>query len=179
MECETARNVMMEYLDGKPVDRGALEAHLSRCAECREAWERLARVEQLLREAPTVSAPMGFVGRTLAHLDRKRRIRRAVLGGLVLTTVAVGGGILGLGATVWGLSDLFEALGPLLRATLTLAPRLADVARTLLRSLCLTADALTAWLLLLAGCGLVAAIGANWIWWWVVRRVQAATISHP
>ncbi|HHS98546.1 MAG TPA: hypothetical protein ENK08_11775 [Chloroflexi bacterium] len=179
MKCEQARSLMMAYLDGEPVDQEALADHIARCPECREAWERLRAVERLLREAPVASAPTGFAGRVLARVDRRRRVRRTVLGSLTLIIATAAGGILGLGAAVWSLSGLFQFLDLLLRAAPTLIPRLADVAGTLLRSLCLTVDALTAWLLLLAICGLVAAVAANWVWWRVVRRVQAAATAHP
>ncbi len=176
MKCEEARTKMMAVLDGEPVDQAALDAHLARCADCREAWERLAAAERLLRGIPRLQAPAGFVGRTLARIDRKRRIRRAMLGGLALAAVAASGLALGVGTVVWDLSDLVKTLSPLLRAGLALAPRLADLAHTLIRSLYLTADALAAWFLLLAGCGLIATIGANWVWWLVVRRLQPTTV---
>ncbi len=178
MGCEEARSAMMDRLDGEPVDEAALEVHLSRCAACRQEWERMAAVERLLRDAPMVPAPAGFVGRTLARIDRKRRIRRAVFGGLALAAAVVGGTFLALGPAVWGLSGLFDILGPLVRAGPVLLFRLADAAGAVLRSLCVTVDALTAWLLLLAVCGLATAVGANWIWWRIVRRLQPAA-SHP
>lgn len=178
MECEETRSAMMDRLDGEATDEAAMEAHLSRCAACRQAWKRMTALERLLQDTPIVPAPAGFVGRTLARIDRKRRIRRAALGGLALAAAVVGGTSLALGLTVWDLSGLFDVLGPLVRAGPVLLPRLADAAGALLRSLCVTVGALTTWLPLLAACGLITAVGANWIWWRIVRRLQP-TASHP
>jgi hypothetical protein len=64
------------YLDGEldPAGREQADAHLAGCAECRAELDGLHHVRTLLREAPPVAPPEGFIERVV----RERRRRRFV-----------------------------------------------------------------------------------------------------
>ena len=176
MECERALEWMMQTLDGEPDPAGqaALEDHLSRCTDCRVEWERLQALEQLLRQDPMVQPPAGFAGRVMAHLDRRRRVRRVALGGLALglgTVVAVG---LLIGPSLALLPSLPSELAALFEAGKVLLPCLGEAALTFLNSLWVTASALIVPAVPLALCGLILALTANLVWLGLIRRLQRA-----
>jgi len=174
MNCEQAWEWMMARMDGEAAEQTALEAHLPHCAACRETWERLQVVDRLLRGAPMTTPPLGFAGRTLARLDRRRRARRTLTEGLLLAAAAVVAAALTVAPTAWALPNLVETVRPLLWTGVPVITRLMEAAWTLLRSICLTADALTPRLLPLALAGLLAAALANLLWLRIVWRIQPA-----
>ena len=67
--CAEVRERLSDWIDQAlaPADRERLEAHLAGCPACREEADRLQRTVLLLRQAPPVRAPAGFVDRVLAR----------------------------------------------------------------------------------------------------------------
>jgi anti-sigma factor RsiW len=60
--CTKIENKLMEYLDGraKPVERRAVENHLSVCAECRTRAEEFRMISEVLDELPVFSPSPAF-----------------------------------------------------------------------------------------------------------------------
>lgn len=173
MSCEEALERMMMALDGdlSAEDEEALAAHLEVCGPCRARWERLQAAEALLRSAPLVSPPPGFVGRVMARVDRRRARQRAFFGGLAL---AMGTALI-----------LLISCLPLLRmlpgwANFTVAfasyggdvllSHLVSAARLLARSLGVLAGAVFIRMLPLALCSLMTALLLAGLWWNLLRR---------
>ena len=50
-------------------DRARIEGHLTACADCRGAWQKLARVMTLVDSAAPVEAPLGFERTAWARLE--------------------------------------------------------------------------------------------------------------
>lgn len=67
MNCDDARELCSALVDEAltPTERAALDAHLAGCADCRRELERLRATVSLLRAAPPLRAPAGFVDRVL------------------------------------------------------------------------------------------------------------------
>jgi len=175
MECDEALEWMAQVLDGglELTEAGAMRDHLSRCEGCHAEWERLQRLERLLRGTPAACAPTGFAGRVMARLDRRRRLRRTVLGGLSLAAGAAVALFLMLAPAFWTLPSLGGELLALSRAADVFVP-LADAAITLLDSLRISAGALALPALPLTLCGLTLALVANLVWLSLVRRLRPA-----
>jgi putative zinc finger protein len=70
MNCQQTRELLSAWVDGDATaaQRGAVEAHLATCAECRRELEHLSRTLTLLRDAEPPRAPAGFVDRVLARV---------------------------------------------------------------------------------------------------------------
>ena len=178
MCCERMSEWMMLALDGElgPTERVALEDHLARCPTCWLEWQRLQALEQVLRAAPLVPAPLGFTGRTLARLDRRRRVGRLALGGLALTAGMTAVVAMSVAPTLRDLPVMAGSLLTLSRAGAVLAVSLLDVARSVLDSLWLSLGALVLPTASLALCGLCMAMLAGLLWLTLVRRLRPATI---
>lgn len=176
MDCQQARERMMCELDSGLQDE-ELHQHLSACSDCRRAWRRLQAVDHLLHQAPTLSAPAGFIGRTMARIDRRRRVRRTLLSATVLAAAAAATAGLAIAPSIWALPPLFDGIEPFLWAGIPLVARLLRAWCLLLRSLWVTADALASFLVAIAAAGLVAALAANALWLRFIRRLQPTT-SH-
>jgi anti-sigma factor RsiW len=176
MGCEGVPEWMAQALDGDlgPKERESLENHLARCERCRVEWERLQAVERLLQGTVMARPSAGFAGRVMAHLDRRRRLGRAFLGGLALaagTAVVVS---LTLAPALWTLPGLTNELLALSCAGDVLIGRLADAAGTMLNSLRLSAEALALPVVSLLLCGLILALVANLMWLSLIRRLRPA-----
>jgi Putative zinc-finger len=67
MTCHDAREQLSALIDDAlgAQERGAVEAHLATCAECRRELERLRGTVALLRAVEPARAPVGFVDRVL------------------------------------------------------------------------------------------------------------------
>ena len=67
MTCHEARELFSALIDEAldAGERGAVEAHLETCAECRRELERFRATVSLLRAVEPARAPAGFVGRVL------------------------------------------------------------------------------------------------------------------
>jgi Putative zinc-finger len=100
MNCERVHELLDLRLDGvlADVEREELVAHLSECDPCRERFESLRQVVDLVREIPPVRAPEGFTDGVLAGLPgrvgKRGRIRTllpaAAAAALVLVFGALG-----------------------------------------------------------------------------------------
>lgn len=68
MTCDDARELFSALVDDalSPEERGALDAHLAACPDCRRELEGFRRTVALVRAASPVRAPAGFVDRVLA-----------------------------------------------------------------------------------------------------------------
>jgi len=174
MKCEQARAWMAQALDGDLTaeDRARLNDHLDRCTACLTEWERLQAVERLLGGAPMVRPPVGFVGRTMARLDRRRRLQRMLLGGAALAFGAAAAASLTLIPTLWSLSDLGDSLIAFASVGDALVARLVGAVGTMLNSLWLTLGALALPAASLALCGFTMAVLANLLWLTLVRRLR-------
>jgi len=66
--CEAARELFSALVDAAltPDERRSLDAHLAGCVECRRELEAFQRTIALVRSAPALRAPAGFVERVLA-----------------------------------------------------------------------------------------------------------------
>src|SRR5262245_29291372 len=84
MTCHDAREQLSALIDDMlgAEERGAVEAHLATCAECRRELERLRDTVALLRALEPARAPVGFVDRVLDAARPEpwpRRLFRALL----------------------------------------------------------------------------------------------------
>ena len=180
MRSEHGLELMMEALDGElpPDGRAELEAHLEQCADCREEWVQLQALEQLLRASPAAHPPVGFAGRIMARVDRRRRYRRALLGGLGLAAGALVAASLVFLPLLWSLPGAPVDLPPLVRTWGMLTARLVDVAGTVLNSLWLTASALALPVAAVSLCALATALVASPLWLALVRRLRPAASAY-
>jgi hypothetical protein len=82
MSCDEAREQLSAWLDDALTreERGALDAHLHACAECRRELARLEHAVSLLRAVEPARAPAGFVDRVVGAARRvpwhRRLLRR-------------------------------------------------------------------------------------------------------
>jgi putative zinc finger protein len=67
MTCDDARDLFSALVDDalSPEERDALDEHLAVCPDCRRELEGFQRTVSLVRAAPPVRAPAGFVDRVL------------------------------------------------------------------------------------------------------------------
>ena len=84
MTCHDAREQLSALIDDAlgAEERGAVEAHLATCADCRRELERLRDTVALLRAVEPARAPTGFVDRVLEAARPapwSRRLVRALL----------------------------------------------------------------------------------------------------
>ncbi len=175
---ETER--MMRALDeGLPPDEiPGLQAHLALCAECRAEWERLQRLERLLRAAPMARPPDGLAGRVVLRLDRRYSRRQRALGGLLFGLGMAAAALLALlpfAGSVWNLAGYLTAL---LSARDVLFGQVAEALSTLFRSLYLSLSLLAPALfpLVLCGISLLLVAGSLWLFW--MRRVALYTVGR-
>jgi hypothetical protein len=68
MTCDQMRELFSALVDEalSPEERVGLDAHLASCADCRRELEGFQQTVALVRSAPPVRAPVGFVDRVLA-----------------------------------------------------------------------------------------------------------------
>jgi hypothetical protein len=84
MNCQDAREQLSALIDDAlgARERGAVEAHLTTCADCLRELERLRGTVALLRAVEPARAPVGFVDRVLERAQLEpwpRRLFRALL----------------------------------------------------------------------------------------------------
>lgn len=81
MRHRTARRLMSLAMDRRiPRDQESrLLEHVERCPRCRETWAAMLRAESLLKGAPLLEPPQGFVLGVLARLPSSRRRPIAVV----------------------------------------------------------------------------------------------------
>jgi predicted anti-sigma-YlaC factor YlaD len=78
MSCQTVRDQFDHRLDGRlsGPERGALEAHLAGCADCRREWDAYANVWQVLGRDGGIEPSFGFAERTLRRLNEPQASAR-------------------------------------------------------------------------------------------------------
>lgn len=89
------------------------EAHLAQCAACRQEWEALTRVEDMLRVAPPLPAMSAeFSVRVVEHVVRRQRLKRLLtfLGGLFVIAFIAGCVLLTIGPAFFSVERLLLAL---------------------------------------------------------------------
>jgi len=167
---------MMQALDGDlgSAQRVGLETHLAGCVSCQAEWDRLQELERLLKRAPTVGPSVGFMGRVLARVDRRRRLRRLALGGLALAGGAAAATFLSIAPAVWTLPGISGDLLTLWRGESLAVTRLVGAVATLLESLRLTTSALVLPAAPLFLCCVVSALMMGLLWLRLVQRLQPA-----
>jgi len=91
MRCEQIGEMMSARLDERltTTEDEALGGHLASCSSCRGEWEALSSVDRFLSAAPVVAAPMDLHVSVLARLERRRRVRQALIGGSALSLGAL------------------------------------------------------------------------------------------
>lgn len=176
MECNKALEWMTMALDGElpEEERRVLKAHLEVCDRCRVQWEQLQAAEEVLRRAPILSPPPGFVGRVMAQVDRRRARRRAFFGSLALAAGTALVLFIGFLPILWRLPGWASFLVALSHSGNVLLSHLLGAARLLLNSLGLLAGALVIRTLPLALCSLMTALLLGGLWWALLRRWQPA-----
>lgn len=101
MNCLEAQHWLQERLDGRPIDRTALDAHLGRCADCAAQHAAAGRLLDGLRLLVPPQPPAGLRDQVVARVlaDQRARRRRVHL----LTTLAVAASLLvaGLAGYYW------------------------------------------------------------------------------
>lgn len=106
MQCSEASKLMSLALDGllDSAAQSTLDEHLSSCLRCKEDWESLRALSQLLQAAPMAQPAPGFAGR-VARRVAKRKARREVrrrglllLGSLTLLSLLTLPPLVGLGS---------------------------------------------------------------------------------
>lgn len=71
MDCDQARPMLSDYLEGSPVRRAELEAHLAGCVACAAELAALRRVDDLLAAAPWAEPPSGLWEGVEARLEER------------------------------------------------------------------------------------------------------------
>jgi predicted anti-sigma-YlaC factor YlaD len=87
--CDQYREALSAELDGEPhgVPEDALSAHLSACSDCREWFDRAARVTRLVRLAPATAIPdlaPGVLAALPTSSPGRRRLFAGARGALVV-----------------------------------------------------------------------------------------------
>jgi predicted anti-sigma-YlaC factor YlaD len=174
MRCEQIGEMMSARLDERltTIEDQALGGHLVLCSSCRGEWEALSAVDRFLSAAPVVAAPMDLHVRVLARLERRKRVRQALIGGsalslgtlllALLTFSPVVGWLVGAGS----LLPMWRAGGP--QAIGQVVSWLATAARTgavLLRAFALPIVGVAACIVVLAGI-------LNGLWIGALYRLQ-------
>ena len=94
-ECETMQPLMSGYLDGElnADDRAALEAHLARCASCREEFERMKQLvsaaSELRAEPPPEEVWDTFLDGVYNRIERRTGWVVLVIGIVVLAGLGI------------------------------------------------------------------------------------------
>jgi anti-sigma factor RsiW len=180
MTIEHVLEWMMQSLDGEldPVHQTEMEDHLAQCDSCQAEWARLQALEKLLREAPTLQPSVGFTGRVMSGLDRRRRVRRVAVGGFALAMAGMAVAILTLIPTFVAMPSMAERLVSFSETTGLLMTGLANGIGTILSSLWLTFQVLARPALPTALCGLLLAVAANLLWLGLMRRLTPVKVNH-
>lgn len=96
MNCDEARRLMHEVLDGEELPREQLGGHLSGCAACRAEFEALQAIQAAVERAVSCAAPSQALERaTHGALQALRYERAPAHGGRRWLAVAVAAGVLG------------------------------------------------------------------------------------
>ena len=110
MNCEQARRVMQDVLDGTQADHAELDAHCAECPQCRAEWRQLQAIDSAVRAGVRCDVPVECRDRVMAdalrrielrqgHAARGTRWPRRVATAALLIAIFVGG--IYAGRTVW------------------------------------------------------------------------------
>ncbi len=66
MNCEQARRVMQDILDGTQVDNAELDAHCAQCPQCRAEWRQLQAIDSAVRADTQCDVPVASRDRVMA-----------------------------------------------------------------------------------------------------------------
>lgn len=120
MQCDRARNLMSDVLDGRPSPE--LERHVASCSSCSHELRSLQAVDLWLRTQPQVEPPPHFASRAMSYIDRRLRVvprwQRTMLqvGAIASGTLLVAIGVVAVlhgGRTVFAWLPDFDAAGAL------------------------------------------------------------------
>jgi hypothetical protein len=168
--------MVSEWLDGQldAAEYGVLEGHVAGCHRCQADLEAFQSLDRLFASAPLMPAPADLRVRTMARLNRRGEVRRAVVGGLALALSATALGLLLLAPLLincFGFQDLWPVIsrgGPqTLQRILTLLSALGRATVAMIRNLAAPLVWMTAY-------GLVLALLLNTLWLRILRKVQTA-----
>lgn len=115
MECDVARRLMLEKLDGVlPDDQvGPLEEHLSACPDCRDELPLLVALDRVLSQSAVASAPLKLEASVAREIGRQTARRKRVESAWMAAGASVAAG-----AVTFGLSLAFDlgAVGTRIRS---------------------------------------------------------------
>ncbi len=132
MRCSKARKLLSPYIDKELTKAEAelFDVHVRNCIKCRTMLEEIQAIHHTFSSMESLSAPLGFATRVMAHVQEKKTRRLSlfpVLGRLievavVILMIIIGtrvGGLLGTAFTGQKTSitsslslDTFEAVQP-------------------------------------------------------------------
>ena len=135
---------------------------------------RLQALDQMLCQEPMARPPVGFTGRVVARVDRRRHRQRVLFGGMALGFGTVATALLLVCFPLLSLPPVTGGLGSLVDAGRVSVVGLGQVALTLLGSLWVTFDALILRILPVAVCGFSMAFAANLVWLGLIRKLHRA-----
>ncbi len=143
MKCTQSQAWMMEALDGalSDADREQLLAHQETCLGCRNDWDALNALEQLLTRPALMPPAPGFADRVEARLDHFEAQRRTLLGGLILLGAAMALCLIAVPSLLNGRNPIY-AYGAFLQNAYSLFGYVALLSYKLLAALWLVLDAL-------------------------------------
>lgn len=110
MNCEQARGVMQDVLDGTQADHAELDAHCAECPQCRAEWRQLQAIASAVRADVRCDVPVECRDRVIAGALRRiefqqghvvrdvRWVRGVATAALLIAVFATG---LYAGRTVW------------------------------------------------------------------------------
>lgn len=118
MQCDRARNLMSDVLDGERSPE--LERHVASCSACSHELRALQAVDLWLRSQPAVEPPAHFASRAMSYIEARMRVvprwQRTLLqvGAIASGTLLVAIGVVVLlhgGRTVFAWLPAFDAAG--------------------------------------------------------------------
>jgi predicted anti-sigma-YlaC factor YlaD len=175
MECGKASEAMSARLDGRidPAGSRKLDEHLASCRACREQWRRMLAVDAVLSTASMVAAPVGLSAEVLGRLDRARRLRRGLVGGLGMAAASAAVAvvfILPLGLQLLNLLGIAPALIAGLPET---AAHVLPSIESTGRAAVLVARGVLLPLAVVALCSVAAILVGNVVWLGALKRLRA------
>lgn len=80
MECKKVEELLSEYIDGiLPVeDTADVRDHLASCERCRETWQSMVSIIEIMGGMEELDPPAGFLGRVSDRLDGDSPVKRTI-----------------------------------------------------------------------------------------------------
>lgn len=165
-----------------PAERAELQAHLSGCPTCQQAYQAMQRVDHLFRDASTmrVIPQSGFTQRFEARLARQRvyhpkriwwGLSVLALGTVLLLLIAgvTVGAMVSTGVSMLGVPALYGWLAGFIETTNTMGVWLS-LASTFLKVCLRTMSQPLFW-------GVVTlALGMSWVWLRLLQKIYRRTV---